>query len=97
MPHSLVATTHRAIRDHALSRDNHVRRRPEPRASFEHVAKTLPLLAQYDTHGKPNGIYYEQLSALLLAQNQQQQAQLQREHARSDRLERRVARLERGR
>lgn len=33
----------------------------------------MPRLAQYDANGKPTGVYYEQLSTLLLAQAQRQQ------------------------
>jgi hypothetical protein len=42
----------------------------------EQVAKRFPALAQYGRDGKPDGVYYEQLSVLLLAQVQRQQREL---------------------
>ena len=38
----------------------------------------FPALAQYGGHGKPSGVYYDQLSVLLLAQVQHQQRELDR-------------------
>ena len=42
----------------------------------EQVAERLPALAQYDDDGKAQGVYYDQLSVLLLAQVKRQQRQI---------------------
>ncbi len=47
----------------------------------EQVAKVLPELAVYDEEGKPETVQYQELPALLLAQNQALQAKLKRQRA----------------
>ena len=44
----------------------------------EDVAERFPALAQYGPDGKPSGVYYDQLSVLLLDQVERQQRQLDR-------------------
>ena len=51
----------------------------------EQVAKLFPALAQYDEHGKASGVYYQELSVLLLAQARRQHRRLQRQSARRSR------------
>ena len=51
----------------------------------EEVARTVPELAQFDAGGKPTGVHYDQLPALLLAE-------LQRQDARAERQDRRLRR-----
>jgi hypothetical protein len=56
----------------------------------EQVAKVFPHLVSYGSHGKPTAIAYQQLPALLLAEMQKQQRQidwLQSRNARVDRLQ----------
>ena len=45
----------------------------------EQVARTLPELVQFDAGGKPTGVHYDQLPALLLAELQRQAARAERQ------------------
>jgi hypothetical protein len=61
----------------------------------EQVAKRMPALAQYAEDGKPTGVYYEQLSVLLLAQVQRQARQVLRQQLQVQRQQRELDRLRR--
>jgi hypothetical protein len=61
----------------------------------EQVAKRMPALAQYAEDGKPTGVYYEQLSVLLLAQVQRQERQVLRQQLQVQRQQRELDRLRR--
>jgi hypothetical protein len=50
----------------------------------EDVAKVFPALVEYGPDGKPNGVTYAELPALLLAKVQQQQRQLKHQQAQID-------------
>jgi len=61
----------------------------------EEVAKRVPAVAQYGSEGKPTGVYYEQLSVLLLAQTRRQHTQLNRQGAALERQQREIDWLKR--
>jgi hypothetical protein len=55
----------------------------------------MPALVQFDRKGKPTGLYYEQLSTLLLGLAQRQEKRLDRQAESNRRLTRRVDSLTR--
>jgi hypothetical protein len=48
----------------------------------EQVAHHIPALVQYAPNGKPNGVYYQELPVLLLAQVQRQRHQIDAQNRR---------------